>query len=94
MPAWWFDDQIDPEEIKQLAVTRLVATRNMHAIMNSIKIVQCIACERETPSLSTKKGDILVLQLGEKIKMEDKEINNFVKSSEVLSNSVQLHPFF
>ena len=64
----WFDDQILPDEKKELSITKIIRVRNMHGVMSSLKMNSCIVCERKTPGLPIKNDDMKVLEIGQKLR--------------------------
>ena len=64
--------------------------RNAHALLNSLKRLQCLVCRRETPGFDIPLDDLRVLDNGEKILFADKNIVKQLKKSKVLAVSIRL----
>ena len=81
----WFDsvvDNNDPDE--QLQINNIITIRNLHAITNQIKILQCIKCKKQSPGFDVPFYDLEVLEHGNKIKVDNDIINQALVKSEVL----------
>ena len=93
----WLDnnkliDVNDPHE--SIGITRISTVLNQHAIVNSLKIITCLKCHRQTPGFDIPFSELKVLQHGRKKYMENDDIVNALKKSEVLKTSVKLCPTF
>lgn len=87
----WFDDVSDPNDIsKILKIKKITTIKNMHAILNALKRVQCLVCHRETPGYDIPYSDLRVLERGGNILLGDNKVEKFLKKSKVLEVSVQL----
>ena len=91
----WFDavtDVNDPHE--SIGITKICTVRNVHAILNSLKIITCLKCDMQTPGFDIPFSELQVLQNGRKQYLENDDIINALTKSEVLKCSVKLCPTF
>jgi len=63
----WFDKIEDPNDrFEDIGVEKLCTIRNLHAVINSLKRMRCIKCNRETPGLDHNYSQLKVLEKGNK----------------------------
>ena len=81
-------DPNDPFDI--LKISKIVAIRNSHSILNHLKRLNCLVCSRESPGFDIPCSDMLVLERGKKVPFTDNITERFFKKSKVIENSVKL----
>ena len=68
--------------------------RNLDSIMMSLKIVQCLICNRQTPNYDIPFSDFRVLERKEKVLFADANTVKGMKKSKVLGVGVKLDSQF
>ena len=87
----WFDEVFDPNDASEiLKINKITAIRNMHGILNGLKRVQCLMCQRQDIGYDTPHSYLRVWERGEKVLFTDTNLEKHLKRSKVLGASVQL----
>ena len=73
-------------------IEKLKTVRNLHSIVNNLKILKCIICHRQTPGLDILGPELKVLEDGERQLLNDYNVIKALSTSQVLRSSVQLDP--
>ena len=59
----WLDTVYDPNDrFETIGIEKIKTIRNLHAVVNSLKLLQCLKCGRQTPGLNTRYSELNVLQ--------------------------------
>ena len=82
------------DRFEAIGIERITTIRNLHAVVNALKILRCLKCGRQTPGLNIKYSQLTVLQQGHKKVLNDGHIVMALNNSQVLQKGVQLSPTF
>ena len=81
----WMDNIVDPNDpFEILKISKIVAIRNSHSILNHLKRLNCLVCSRKSPGFDIPCSDMLGLERGEKVPFTDNTTERFSKSQKLL----------
>ena len=87
----WIDFLVDPENFNErFAFNKLNVIKRMHAILNGLKLLQCVICNCQTPGFDSQFHELQVLECGSKVSFVDRDIEKHLRQSKVLGVGVNL----
>ena len=87
----WFDpilDINDPNEI--IGIQKISTIKQLHSIMNTLKIIKCLMCKRQLPGFDTPFSELQTLERGQYINLRNNDYVKALNNSEVLCKSIKL----
>ena len=84
---WFYKVQDPNDRFEAIGIERITTIRNLHAVVNALKILRCLKCGRQTPGLTIKYSQLSVLQQGHKKVLNDGHVGMALNNSQVLQKA-------